>query len=68
MTHIESNTEQDRCGVSGDPGDEVMRRIGSLDDAAEHFEDENLQREVDPEKVGSWITVIGRAILAIFKP
>ena len=68
MTHIENNTGQDGCGVSGDLGDEVMRRIGSLDDAADNVEGEDLQEEVDPEKVGSWITVIGRAILAIFKP
>lgn len=68
MTHIENNTTPVGCGVSGDLGDEVMRRIGSLDDAAENFEDEDLREEVDPEKVGNWVTVIGRALLAIFKP
>ena len=68
MMNTEDDIISDACGLRGNVGDEVMRSIGSLDELADNFEDEDFQDEVDPKTVGSWITIVGRAILAIFKP
>ncbi|MGE0175072.1 MAG: hypothetical protein AB7T49_19920 [Oligoflexales bacterium] len=64
MTHIKTATSDEAV----DLGDEVMRQVGNLDQAAENLEGQDLENEVDPEKVGNWITVIGKALMAIFKP
>jgi hypothetical protein len=68
MTRIENESCQDNDNASDDLGDEVMRQTGVLDEAAENLEGEKIVDEVDPEKVGNWITVIGKALMAIFKP
>ena len=68
MTHIKTATSDTQCDEAVDLGDEVMRQAGVLDQASENLEEQVLNDEVDPEKVGSWITVIGQAIMAIFKP
>ena len=49
-------------------GDAVMHAIGKLDEAASQLDMSATADEVEPEAVAKWITVIGKAILAIFKP
>lgn len=68
MTPTKSETSATLCGGTVDLGDEVMRQAGVLDQASENLEGQDLDEGVDPEKVGNWITVIGKAIMAIFKP
>ena len=68
MTHIKNETSEILCDESVDLCDEVMRQAGVLDQASENLEGQDLDDEVDPEKVGNWITVIGKALMAIFKP
>jgi hypothetical protein len=50
-----------------DAGENVLQQIGALNEAADHFEKSDPVETVEPEEVGKWITVIGRAIAAIFK-
>ncbi len=49
-------------------GDDVMTQIGVLGERSEGLKDPSDEAEADPEEVGRWITTIGRALLAIFKP
>lgn len=49
------------------PGDEVLKQIGALTDTIAQLKDLGREQSVDPEEVGRWITVIGRAIAAILK-
>ena len=64
----------DPANVAGDEiglehlGDDLMRKLGGLDEAAAALSDGHDVGEIDPETVGQWITAIGKAILAIFKP
>ena len=57
-------------GIDGtqQAGDAVMHAIGKLDEAASQLDMPGTADEVEPEAVAKWITVIGKAILAIFKP
>ncbi|MGE0175139.1 MAG: hypothetical protein AB7T49_20255 [Oligoflexales bacterium] len=48
-------------------GDLVLQQIGVLNEATDHLEELDLVETVEPEEVGKWITVIGRALAAIFK-
>jgi len=50
-----------------DTGDQVMQQIGVLNEATDHLEELEPAEAVEPEEVGKWITVIGRALAAIFK-
>ena len=50
-----------------DAGDQVMQQIGVLNEATDHLESLDPVETVEPEEVGKWITVIGRALAAIFK-
>lgn len=68
MTHIKTATSETQCDEAINLGDEVMHQVGILDQAAENLKEQDLEDEVDPEKVGNWITVIGKALMAIFKP
>jgi hypothetical protein len=68
MTHIKTATSDTQCDEAAELGDEVMRQAGVLDQASENLKGQDLNDEVDPEKVVSWITVIGKALMAIFKP
>lgn len=55
------------CTGIGVPGDEVVKQIGVLEEATDHLEQIPVEETVEPEEVGRWITVIGRALAAIFK-
>ena len=50
-----------------DAGDQVLQQIGVLNEATDHLEGLEPVEAVEPEEVGKWITVIGRALAAIFK-
>ncbi len=50
------------------PGDLVMEQTGILNGATRALDDSQNCDNVDPETVGTWITVVGKAIIAIFKP
>lgn len=50
-----------------DAGDQVLQQIGVLNEATDHLEGLDPVESVEPEEVGKWITVIGRALAAIFK-
>ena len=54
--------------ANGDADDNVMQHLGALNEATEHLKERVIHEDVDPETVGKWITLIGKAILAIFKP
>ena len=49
-------------------GEEVVKQIGALGQQVEELEHVEHEIGPEPEEVGSWITVIGKALLAIFKP
>lgn len=50
-------------------GDEVIKSIGALEEASSQLDVEDCDEvEIDPEEAGKWITAIGKALLAIFKP
>ncbi len=51
-----------------DTGDEVMKAVGALESATTKLISEQAKTcKVDPVEVGSWITLIGKALLSIFK-
>jgi|GEM_PF-1555049 len=50
-----------------DAGEQVVQQIGVLNEAADQLKEECPVEKVEPEEVGRWITVIGRALAAIFK-
>ena len=50
-----------------DKGGEVLKEVGALSALIRELTKESSDCETDQEAVGSWITVIGRALLAIFK-
>ena len=58
------NSDPDSAGAE----DSVMRAVGSLDEAVAGLEDDDSPNAPEPDTVGHWITIIGRAILEIFKP
>ena len=49
-------------------GDELMKQIGVLGDHVEELGKVKQEMDLEPEEVGTWITAIGKALLAIFKP
>ena len=53
--------------VISNAGDQVLQQIGVLTEATDHLESLAPVETVEPEEVGKWITVIGRALAAIFK-
>ena len=55
------------CTGTDTAGDEVVKQIGVLTEATDHLEEIPHEEAVEPEEVGRWITVIGRALAAIFK-
>ena len=52
---------------ASDAGENVLQQIGALNEATNHLEEIGSVETVEPEDVGRWITVIGRALAAIFK-
>lgn len=46
----------------------VSKGVEALAEATDELEDIDESRGVAPEEVGSWIAVLGRALLAIIKP
>ena len=50
-----------------DAGEQVVQQIGVLTEATDRLDEECPPEKVEPEEVGKWITVIGRALAAIFK-
>jgi len=48
-------------------GENILQQIGALNEATDHLDKLDPVDTVEPEEVGKWITVIGRAIAAIFK-
>lgn len=50
-----------------DAGEQVLQQIGVLNEATDHLGEVCPVETVEPEEVGRWITVIGRALAAIFK-
>ena len=48
-------------------GMEVLEQVGTLKKASEILKNVTHTCETTPEEIGSWITVLGRAILSIFK-
>lgn len=46
---------------------QIAEQIGALKQLVKGLKKPNDEEEVDPEEVGKWITVIGKALLAIFK-
>lgn len=49
-------------------GDAVMKAVGALDQATEELKGGGVKDDIEPEEVGHWITTIGKALMAIFKP
>jgi hypothetical protein len=49
-------------------GEAVIKQIGALGHQVEELDQLKQEISIEPEDVGSWITVIGKALLAIFKP
>jgi len=50
-----------------DAGEQVVQQIGVLNEATSQLNEQCPVEKVEPEEVGRWITVIGRALAAIFK-
>ena len=51
-----------------DPGNEVMKKVGKLNAASKALKKVTKENQKpSSEEVGEWITVIGKALLAIFK-
>ena len=50
-----------------DPGEQVVQQIGVLNEATDHLGEACPVETAEPEEVGRWVTVIGRALAAIFK-
>lgn len=48
-------------------GDEVMKQTGMLKEASDLLKDLSKNDRDDKEEIGSWLTILGRALLAIFK-
>ena len=53
--------------LGNDKGDAVMKQVDVLKDATDALKELTQNKDGDKEEVGSWITIIGRALLAIFK-
>lgn len=64
--HLENSTKEDLDFA--EKGDQVMQQIGVLKERVQDLKETPGEAEVDPEKVGKWVTAIGRAVLAILKP
>lgn len=48
-------------------GLEVLEQVGALKKASETLKTVTQACSTTPEEVGSWITIIGKAILSVFK-
>ena len=49
-------------------GDAVMKAVGVLEGAtADLTSEQSKSCKTDPNEVGNWITIIGKALLSIFK-
>ncbi len=48
-------------------GNQVAEQIGALKQLAKNLKQPTDGEDIDPEEVGKWITVIGKALLAVFK-
>ena len=48
-------------------GNEVMKAVGALDEATQKTKADKETCDASQDEVGSWISVIGKAILTIFK-
>lgn len=59
MNKIDNETEN--------TGNEVLKAIGALNDVVSDSEKSQSDEETTAEDVGNWITIIGKAVLAIFK-
>jgi len=47
-------------------GDDVATEVGRLGAQTSELDEANASAQREPEEAGNWITVIGRALLAIF--
>ena len=48
-------------------GNEVMKAVGELKQRTRNLDKVNSETDSDAKEIGSWITIIGKALLAIFK-
>lgn len=48
-------------------GNKVMKAVGALDEATQKTKADKESCDSSQDEVGSWISVIGKAILTIFK-
>ena len=49
-------------------GDALMKAVGALEGATADLKSEQAKScKTDPNEVGNWITIIGKALLSIFK-
>ena len=49
------------------PADEVLKKVGELTQATEDLNASSQECAAEPEEVGTWLTSIGKAIIAIFR-
>ena len=54
-------------GTFEEAGNEVLKAIGSLDEATHKLKTDEDQCQATQSEVGRWIEIIGKAIFAIFK-
>ena len=50
-----------------DKGGEVLTEVGALTELTRELTKDNSDCDTEKDEVGSWITVIGRALFAIFR-
>lgn len=48
-------------------GDEVMKQSGVLKQATDLLNELSKDDKENKEEIGSWLTILGRALLAVFK-
>lgn len=48
--------------------EDIFKELGILEERTKKLDELPDETEVDPKEVGNWITIIGRALLAIFRP
>lgn len=59
------NVNESNISVDND----VSEKIGTLNEATKQLEESiDEDCELDAEETGKWVTAIGKALLAIFKP
>ena len=59
MAEVETGT--------GKSGNGILEDVGALKELTDLLTKEETACQEDKDEVGSWITVIGKALLAIFK-